>query len=191
LSADTAFLRHLVDVVWGVAHEDGSVPDSHWAERMIQDALDTFRGSAHAPSAFDVLDHLVAGFEAAGHSTLALDIRASFARATGGVDSDRIVELLVGATPPVSSFADHPESVSKLRASRTQDAADLTPRDVLIGALRGIDAADFEAEHLIVVVGTSPRPGTSRTLVSQGGRFGFHAQLGLLTRAASILPEKE
>jgi hypothetical protein len=36
------FLLHLVDVVWGEAHEDKSVPSSEWAERMIAKAKDTF-----------------------------------------------------------------------------------------------------------------------------------------------------
>lgn len=36
------FLLHLVDVVWGEAHEDKSVPSTDWAERMIQKAKDTF-----------------------------------------------------------------------------------------------------------------------------------------------------
>ena len=31
-------LPHLVDVVWGVANEDESVPSSEWAERMIAQA---------------------------------------------------------------------------------------------------------------------------------------------------------
>ena len=39
---DDAFLLHLVDVVWGVAHEDVSVPDTEWARRMIAKARETF-----------------------------------------------------------------------------------------------------------------------------------------------------
>jgi len=31
-------LPHLVDVVWGIAHEDESVPSSDWARRMIEKA---------------------------------------------------------------------------------------------------------------------------------------------------------
>lgn len=36
------FLLHLVDGVWGEAHEDQSVPSTDWAERMIAKAKDTF-----------------------------------------------------------------------------------------------------------------------------------------------------
>lgn len=36
------FLRHLVDVVWGVAHEDESVPSTDWADRMIEQARRTY-----------------------------------------------------------------------------------------------------------------------------------------------------
>lgn len=35
------FLRELVDHVWGVAHEDHSVPATDWADRMIDEALVT------------------------------------------------------------------------------------------------------------------------------------------------------
>lgn len=35
-------LRHLVDVVWGEAHENESVPSTEWADRMIAKAIDTY-----------------------------------------------------------------------------------------------------------------------------------------------------
>lgn len=34
-----AMLRHLVDVVWGEANEDQSVPSTPWADRMIDHAI--------------------------------------------------------------------------------------------------------------------------------------------------------
>lgn len=33
------FLLHLVDVVWGEAKEDQSVPSTEWASRMIEKAI--------------------------------------------------------------------------------------------------------------------------------------------------------
>jgi len=36
---DRTQLRHLVDVVWNEAHEDESVPDTEWADRMIDYAM--------------------------------------------------------------------------------------------------------------------------------------------------------
>jgi len=40
---------HLVDVVWGVAHEDESVPSTVWARRMIVQARETFDPTAPLP----------------------------------------------------------------------------------------------------------------------------------------------
>lgn len=37
-------LPHLVDVVWGEANEDESVPSSDWAKRMIEKAKRTLDG---------------------------------------------------------------------------------------------------------------------------------------------------
>ena len=37
------FLLHLVDVVWGVANEDESVPGTDWAKRMIEQAKKSFK----------------------------------------------------------------------------------------------------------------------------------------------------
>ena len=42
-ASSEAFLLHLVDVVWGVANEDESVPSTDWAKRMIQTARYTFK----------------------------------------------------------------------------------------------------------------------------------------------------
>lgn len=87
------------------------------------------------------------------------------------------------------SFAEHPRSLSEVRAERSGSAGDLTPRDVLIRALRDIDAGAVEADHVIVAIG-STSPAVSRTVFYHGGSFAFHAQLGLLSRVAGILPEK-
>lgn len=37
-----AFLRHLIDVTWGIANEDESVPSTNWADRIIQQARSTY-----------------------------------------------------------------------------------------------------------------------------------------------------
>lgn len=36
-------LFHLVDIVWGEAHEDKSVPSTDWSRRMIQKAIERTR----------------------------------------------------------------------------------------------------------------------------------------------------
>jgi hypothetical protein len=38
----TKLLPHLVDVVWGEAHEDESVPSTAWARRLIVQARETY-----------------------------------------------------------------------------------------------------------------------------------------------------
>lgn len=40
---DRELLFHLVDVVWGEAHEDESVPSTGWSRRMIQKAIEIRR----------------------------------------------------------------------------------------------------------------------------------------------------
>ena len=42
-----AFLLHLVDVVWGEANEDTSVPSTDWAKQMIATARETFDEEAN------------------------------------------------------------------------------------------------------------------------------------------------
>jgi hypothetical protein len=90
-----------------------------------------------------------------------------------------------------SGFASHPRSISEVRAERSGRVQDVMPRDALIRVLRDLDVGALQADHVIIAVGTTPTPGVSRTLVYQGGAFDFHGQLGLITRAATILPEQE
>lgn len=57
-------------------------------------------------STFDLLEDLVIALERAGARVLALELRANYARDTGGVDAGRIVEALVGAiTSPARPFS--------------------------------------------------------------------------------------
>lgn len=49
------------------------------------------------------------------------------------------------------SFADHPRSIAEIRSDRSQDAADWTPRDVLIAALRDIDSGLIKPDTLVIV----------------------------------------
>lgn len=43
------FLLQLIDVVWGVAYEDESVPSTAWARRMIAKARETYDPSQLRP----------------------------------------------------------------------------------------------------------------------------------------------
>lgn len=45
---DRKLLFHLVDVVWGEAHEDESVPSTDWARRMIVKAIERRRAEKYS-----------------------------------------------------------------------------------------------------------------------------------------------
>ena len=53
----------------------------------------------------------------------------------------------------MTDYKNHPPSISELRAYKTEDAADWTPRDALIAALRHIDEGKQEPTCLVVVMG--------------------------------------
>lgn len=44
---DRKLLFHLVDVVWGQAHEDQSVPSTAWAREMIKTAIERRRAEKY------------------------------------------------------------------------------------------------------------------------------------------------
>lgn len=48
------------------------------------------------------------------------------------------------------SFAAMPPSVTELRANRSEDGGDWTPRDVLIATLREIDSGRLKPDALII-----------------------------------------
>jgi hypothetical protein len=48
------------------------------------------------------------------------------------------------------TFKDHPESVTEVRAKRSNNAAHATPRDALICVLRDLDAGEIKPEALVV-----------------------------------------
>ena len=45
---DRKLLFHLVDIVWGVVHEDNSVPSTNWARKMIQKAIERRRAEKYS-----------------------------------------------------------------------------------------------------------------------------------------------
>lgn len=65
-------------------------------------------------------------------------------------------EQVRGASPDtvlldeIENFADAPISLGELRSDRSDDAADWTPRDVLVSLLRTIDKGEIDPETLIV-----------------------------------------
>jgi len=56
---DRKLLFHLVDIVWGVAHEDESVPSTEWAREMIQKAIERRRGEKYSKQKLILPDVIV------------------------------------------------------------------------------------------------------------------------------------
>jgi len=44
---DRKLLFHLVDIVWGEAHEDESVPSTRWSREMIKKAIERRRAEKY------------------------------------------------------------------------------------------------------------------------------------------------
>ena len=64
------------------------------------------------------------------------------------------------------SFVDYPQSVNEVRSARSGNAADWTPREVLIQILRDIDSGTIQPDALIV---------SFRQKVERGFRTSFSA----------------
>ena len=82
-------------------------------------------------------------------------------------------------------YTDHPPSVSEIRCEKTNDAADWTPRDVLIAALRDIDEGKQEPTCLVVIMGMIDESSIVMPLsyVSSPNKF---VTAGLLSMALAI-----
>jgi hypothetical protein len=50
------------------------------------------------------------------------------------------------------SFARHPITISEMRARKSGDAIDWTPRDVLLWLLRNLDSGEIEPPRQLIVV---------------------------------------
>lgn len=58
--------------------------------------------------------------------------------------------------PDDENFANHPESITALRAAKEHDGSKWTPRDALIAALRAIDNGVI-APDMLAIVHAGPR----------------------------------
>jgi muramidase (phage lysozyme) len=84
----------------------------------------------------------------------------------------------------MTSYADHPRSITEVQADKSNDASKATPRDALITILRDIDAGKIKPAALVICWCGSPEDGAIK--------MGFEAAspdlittLGLLTRTVS------
>ncbi len=80
------------------------------------------------------------------------------------------------------SFSNHPKSIAEIKSDKSRNAADWTPRDVLIDALRQIDSGEINADALIVVMREKKGPGETDTRWAMAGPD-THTSLGLLEYA--------
>lgn len=63
-----------------------------------------------------------------------------------------------------------------------------SPRDVLVEALRQIDAGEFNPAHVIVCIATDHDDEfDSGTRYFQGGSFPYHGQVGLLSAVRGMM----
>lgn len=85
------------------------------------------------------------------------------------------------------NFAEHPPSISELRADRSEKASDWTPRDVLIQLLREIDSGSIVPTAVVVSMAVRSDDGFGH-LYRVAAPDGF-TSLGLLARAAHRLQE--
>lgn len=59
-------------------------------------------------------------------------------------------------TPPQTSYADYPKSVTELKSKDSDNAALWTPRDAVISFLRRLDEGEFEGCDTVVIFATYP-----------------------------------
>lgn len=85
----------------------------------------------------------------------------------------------------MSDFSDEPVTIGELRAMKTGNPTDITPREVLIAMLREIDSGKVKPEKLIIIYRESTEHGWD-TSYFQSGRD-LHATIGMMERAKMVL----
>lgn len=83
----------------------------------------------------------------------------------------------------VETYANHPQSITEIRADKAEDGTKWLPRDVLISMLRDIDSGAIEAPQVIFIAyGVRDPDGATRTAFRQAGTSSWET-LGLLEAA--------
>ena len=82
-------------------------------------------------------------------------------------------------------FANYPVSITELRSERTGRAKDWTVRDMLIDALRDIDAGGpmSHASRGMLVLGKVAEDGSAALIMSRAGTQNAYESAGLLHQA--------
>jgi hypothetical protein len=121
---DEMFLLRLVDVVWGVAREDESVPSTDWATKMILQARDSYGGSAGRRVSLAAA--LVALGRAMRHSIDPVE-----SRVCASIAAQHVREALAYVEPEGESAEEVPEP-----DAHVTDGGTAASRDVLAERLR-------------------------------------------------------
>lgn len=80
------------------------------------------------------------------------------------------------------TYANHPKSISEIKADKSWNAAQARPRDALIMALRDLDSGAIDPDHIFIAVGHTIQPGVTQTNFYQAGGD-YHRALGLIEAA--------
>ena len=89
----------------------------------------------------------------------------------------------------LDSYAEHPVSVTEVRAHKSQKAKDWTARDALIDTLRRIDSGELNPTALVICIGALNADGTTDTHYSNFAG-NVYQTLGLLERVKYMLQER-
>lgn len=84
------------------------------------------------------------------------------------------------------TFANHPQSISEVRAHKANDAALATPRDALISVLRDLDAGKIAADAMVICWRGPVKDGAVDT-GWEGASPDVITTIGLLYRAANLI----
>lgn len=91
------------------------------------------------------------------------------------------------------NFADHPLSIAEIRADKSQNATDWTPRDVLIELLRDIDSGAIAPDALIVAMSIPDEtfPDGYATMKFRQASPSIYHSLGLAQRFITRIQEPD
>ena len=78
-----------------------------------------------------------------------------------------------------NEFKDFPRSVSEIRADRSENASDWTPRDAVISFLRRMDSGEIKPDALVICAREMTQDGATKPFFSVSSRDP-HVTIGML-----------
>lgn len=83
-------------------------------------------------------------------------------------------------------FSKAPLTITELRAKRSGNAEDWTPRDALVHVLRQIDSGELVADDVIVITVRAYGDGDDQLIINSG-TANRTRQAGIIARAANLI----